>query len=114
MSIVQPAVTCTGFFANAIIFLLVNVGLGAYPSSTAVIYHLKTLQRSSFARALIGFVHEFRPLDATQMQELLEKEMDTCRRNSSGRTTGPRSDSEPHTNDRRKLQALDPTSYSDS
>src|SRR5260370_8021525 len=39
--------------------------------------------------------------------------MDACRRHSSGRTTSPGSDSEPHTDDRRKLQALDPTSHSD-
>jgi hypothetical protein len=37
----------------------------------------------------------------------------TCRRHFSGRTTDPGSDSKPHTDDRRKLQALDPTSHSD-
>jgi hypothetical protein len=32
----------------------------------------------------IGFVHEFRPLDATEMQELLAT-LDTCRGHSSRR-----------------------------
>ncbi|MDT7813667.1 MAG: hypothetical protein QOJ42_3583 [Acidobacteriaceae bacterium] len=40
-------------------------------------------------------------------------EMDACRRHSSGRTSDLGSDSKPHTDDRRKLQALDPTSHSD-
>jgi hypothetical protein len=56
----------------------------------------------------IGFVHEFRPLDAaTQMQELLEKKW-TLAGVTLGRTTGTGSDSWPHSDDRWKPQNPEP------
>ena len=61
----------------------------------------------------IGFVHEFRPLDPAQVQELLEKEMDAVRRHTPRRTTPPGGHSKPHPDDRRKLQALDSTTCPD-
>ena len=59
----------------------------------------------------IGFVHEFRPLDANQVQELLERALDSRGRYPSRRKTHPRSHRQPHTDDRRKLQALDSTPH---
>jgi hypothetical protein len=59
----------------------------------------------------IGFVHEFRPLDANQVQELLEQRWTPAGVTLPDENLHPRGHRQPHTDDRRKLQALDSTPH---
>ena len=59
----------------------------------------------------IGFVHEFRPLDANQVQELLERRWTPAGVTLPDEKLIPEGHRQPHTDDRRKFQALDSTPH---